>query len=1223
MEDSSDTSSEVHIGTAEMAKLLEESRGRPETSVDGAGLHPHLATCLSCRSQFEGLSSLDRQLKTLSPVETAPSPDRCPVAEVWREIAAGLTPSEQTLTYLEHASHCGHCGPLLRTAIADLTALNGAITEMEQKHIATLESAREDWQRTLAQRIISTAHIERNQEAGARWRRWFAVPRLAIATACLSALIAVGTWILVQRNQPATASHLIARAYTEKRTLELRLAGAGYAPIRVSRGAATSFTSRPPDLLKAEAEIAIQLQAHPSDPAWLQAKAQADVLEGKYDAAIEALRHALQLEPASPPILTDLATAYFQLALETDRKEDFGAAFEYLSQALKIRPDDPVALFNRAIVAEHQFLYQQAIEDWQHYLRLDPSSQWAQEAESRLDALREKLKQHGRKMLPLLGPAQVAAATGATAASDIDQRIEEYLHEAVSSWLPEAFPETRPHEAKGVSKASASEALFFLAELTRRRHSDQWLTDLLRGSSSPHFPQAANTLALAVQANATGDFSMALERAHLAEKLFRDSNNEAGVLRARFEQTIAQQIERHSEDCRRNAKAALAESERRPYPWLQIQLRLEEGVCSLLMGDVGTYGEAAKRAQGRAQQVGYGTLYLRALGFVADSKLSSGDRAGVWKLVNAGLDRYWSGSFPAMRAYSLYTFEAEATTPEQTRLHLAVWREATDVVDSDGNLLIRAAARSSLARAANEAREPDLAEREYAEAARLYALEPQSDAVRAERIESEILTAKLEARRGATEASLARLARAQNEILPASDDFLAEIFYSALGEAHLSSHQPAEAEQAFHVALRLAERNLASLTTEASRATWSRDVAPVYLGLVEAELLQGREQESLDVFDWYLAAPQRAGPRNITQHSSEPMQSLPAQSLLPTRLPVFSDRTVLAYGILPDGLAIWVYDNRGVHTKWIPKSPEELQTLVSNFYAECSDPSSEISALRRDGQALYALLIAPVEQWLEQPPVAKRTLAIETGGLLARLPFEALMDPNGRYLIERAPIVYSPGPYAEARMHPAATISPDLSALVVGSTASSPDTGLFSIPDVLAGTDAIASDFHFPRVLEGPLATLVSVRDALPAANVFHFAGHTASTSSRTGLMLQGDTPSGGAVLLDADMVRVMNLKNMQLAVLAACNTDAGEGGTRGLTSIAQAFQISGVPHVVASRWSVDSVEANEFMDYFYRSLLSGKSVSSATRLTLQKMLSVPRTSHPYFWSAFASYGRP
>ena len=166
------------------------------------------------------------------------------------------------------------------------------------------------------------------------WQRWRTVPRLALAGASLLAVVGVGSWVAIHRNQPAAADQLLARAYTEKRTLELRIAGAGYAPLRVSLGPAASFISRPAALLKAEALIASQLESHPTDPSWLQASAEADVLEGKYDAAVEALRRALELDPHSPALLTDLATAYFQRAQQEDRKEDLGAAYEYLSQAL-------------------------------------------------------------------------------------------------------------------------------------------------------------------------------------------------------------------------------------------------------------------------------------------------------------------------------------------------------------------------------------------------------------------------------------------------------------------------------------------------------------------------------------------------------------------------------------------------------------------------------------------------------------------------------------------------------------------------------------------------------------------------------------------------------------------------------------------------------------------------------------------------------------------------
>src|SRR6267378_3393454 len=722
---------------AELAKLLEESRRRAESALDAPDVHPHLAACPTCREQFDDLALLDRQLaRQMNGTRPAESPLRqgdCPGPALWREIAGGLTPPDETLIYLEHASRCDHCGPLLRGAVAEVSDLNGEITEADRTLIAILESARTEWQQRLAQQIAGTKHSGRDRESMPWWQRWLAVPRLAVprlavprvamAGSSLLAIVAVGSWVVVHRvnnynatrNQPAAAGRLLARAYTEKRTLELRIAGADYAPLRVSRGPAASFTSRPAPLLKAEALIASQLESHPSDPSWLQAKAQADVLEGKYDAAVEALRRALELEPHSPAILTDLATAYFQRAQQEDRKEDVGAAYEYLSQALKLHPDDPVALFNRAIVAEHQFLYHQALDDWDHYLRVDPGSQWGEEARNRASAVREKLKQHESKMTPLLSPAQLTARLADASLgpevdgrvvdqSIVDQRIEEYLHEAVRSWLPQAFP-----ESKNAADSNAAQALFFLADLTNRQHGDRWLTDLLRSSSAPHLPQAANALARAVKANDTGEYGVSRQQAALAERLFRASGNTAGALRAEFEQAFEAQISRRSEECRQRSIAAGAESNRYAYPWVQIQLGLEESVCSTLMGDLGTSEKAARRALDRAQQAGYGTIYLRALVFVANSKFETGDPSSGWKLVGSGLERYWSGHLPAMRGYNLYYEVAYAArAADQSNLQLAIWREAVATINTDENLLMRAESHSIMAKADAAAGEPEV-----------------------------------------------------------------------------------------------------------------------------------------------------------------------------------------------------------------------------------------------------------------------------------------------------------------------------------------------------------------------------------------------------------------------------------------------------------------------------------------------------------------------------------
>jgi len=341
---------------------------------------------------------------------------------------------------------------------------------------------------------------------------------------------------------------------------------------------------------------------------------------------------------------------------------------------------------------------------------------------------------------------------------------------------------------------------------------------------------------------------------------------------------------------------------------------------------------------------------------------------------------------------------------------------------------------------------------------------------------------------------------------------------------------------------------------------------------------------------------------------------------LTPRLPLLSQETVIAYALLPGGLAIWIYDDRGVNGRWIPQPTHDLQELVDRFSDLTSDPHSELSAVRRDARTLYQVLIAPIEERL----VPGRTLIIEADGLLARVPMEALLDSEGHFLVERWPIVHSLGQELEARLRETGPVSADWSALVVGSTAALPGQEMISLPDVGVEADNVAKQFSRSKVLTGEEATLNSVQSELASAAVFHFAGHSLATPERNGLLLRsGSSSNEDPALLDADILRRLPLPNLRLAVLSACSTASDNEGSDGFDSVTEALLRAGVPHVVASRWGVESVVARALVENFYRNTLSGQAVSEAVRLTSRKMLADPRTAHPYYWSAFAAYGRP
>jgi CHAT domain-containing protein len=175
---------------------------------------------------------------------------------------------------------------------------------------------------------------------------------------------------------------------------------------------------------------------------------------------------------------------------------------------------------------------------------------------------------------------------------------------------------------------------------------------------------------------------------------------------------------------------------------------------------------------------------------------------------------------------------------------------------------------------------------------------------------------------------------------------------------------------------------------------------------------------------------------------------------------------------------------------------------------------------------------------------------------------------------------------------------------------------LAPLPDAEGEARTVADMFRAPTLLLGNEATKRELLAHLPGMRVLHFAGHATASTSRAGLLL-ADELLGGA------SIRSSVVSNLQLAVLSACETERGAGGsTVDPDSLVRSILRAGVPHVVASRWRVDSAATRLFMQVFYTSLISGRSVSCSLQEAEISLRQHPGFEHPYFWSAFRAFGR-
>jgi CHAT domain-containing protein/tetratricopeptide (TPR) repeat protein len=1181
----------------------------------------HVESCQDCSRKLQRHQFVHGEISRMRvPNPSLPTPECMGDAE-WLEVAAGLLPEAKTRELMKHAAQCGHCGPLLKNAAESLV---DEATPSEEALLESLQSARPEWRKNMAATLRDS--VRNQQPASSWWRAVFAWPAPAYAVAGIVA-VAVVAWIGVRALHPSSAEQLLAQAYSEHRTLEVRIPGAKYAPVQAQRGTERSDFDKPQSLLKAEELIGENLRRLPNDPTWLQAKARADLLDGNYDSAIKTLRRALEAQPNSSQLLADLGAAYFVRAKSAERPIDYGNAIDVLGKALAESPDDRVALFNRALACEQMFLYAQAVDDWEHYLRLDPQGEWADDARRRLTALKQKLQQHEQSQAePLLTPTEINRDINDYVLRDkIDDRIEEYLHAGITAWLPRAFLVSA---SAGESRKSRA-ALWVLAEILRQRHDDSWLADLLNHSTGAQFSGGLEALSAALKANDRGDYSTAQNSAHRATQLFRAAANPAAELRAQAEEVYSSHLLWEGKGCISLLRSMEEPLRRSSYGWLRAQMSLERSNCADLVGDEGTYQHSIGEGMREAQTHRYTSLFLRGLGFQALSAASIGDSSSDFSLVSKGLALFWSGQVDLMKGYNLYyDLDTAADNLHLPDFQVVLWREATALIDRHPDVLLRAMAHRWYGNAAYLANKTGLASAEFSKASALFASSPQTAATTRDHMDAEVWLANIEIRQGDVEQATTRLQRVKS-ILDSAPSFDPEVgYYSAQAEIAMGKADSEATESALRSAIFLAEWALSSFPSESARHQWADQTRGAYRDLVEWQLRQGDANSALELWEWYRGAEFRATDHaslrlpEDTEISTPPdardAPPLPSPNVVANRLPLLSDETVVAYGTFPDGIAVWTYDDRGVFSRWVPTSLSPVHDLALRAQRLCSDPSSDLDTLRTTTQELYKLLIAPVEERL----VPGRTVVFEPDDFLATIPWEALVDPSAHYLAERFTVVVAPGLYRMMHLRSAAAITGGSPALIV-SVPAAPAEGLIPLADADGEALEVADRFHSAHWLQGSNATLAAIRREIRGAAVFHFAGHAIASPQRSGLVLaELDPATHRSRLVAAESLTSGEAADLQLAVLSACHTDVEVqvAGT-GTESLAQFLLGAGVPHVVASRWNVDSRETAEFMKQFYSRLLGGSDVASAIRAARLALVSNSASAHPYYWAAFELQG--
>jgi CHAT domain-containing protein/Tfp pilus assembly protein PilF len=293
-------------------------------------------------------------------------------------------------------------------------------------------------------------------------------------------------------------------------------------------------------------------------------------------------------------------------------------------------------------------------------------------------------------------------------------------------------------------------------------------------------------------------------------------------------------------------------------------------------------------------------------------------------------------------------------------------------------------------------------------------------------------------------------------------------------------------------------------------------------------------------------------------------------------------------------------------------------------------------AFADDARQLYELLLAPARRQLE----GKTHFVIVPDGALWEVPFQALQDGAGRYLIESAAVSYAPSltVLRETLRRRPATARP-ASVLAMGKA----DFGAESAPPAIALMSELGPLPDAERQVRmigeiyGPgRSTVYLGREAredrfkaeAPRYSILHLATHGLLDESSPlyshVVLSPGAVGSSEDGLLEAWEMMGLRL-NADLVILSACETGRGRiAPGEGIVGTMWALFVAGSQAMLVSQWKVEAASTTELMTAFHRGLARGDVGKAAQlRKASLEVLRRPRYAHPFYWAGFVLVGNP
>ncbi|MBE9101110.1 CHAT domain-containing protein [Vacuolonema iberomarrocanum] len=275
---------------------------------------------------------------------------------------------------------------------------------------------------------------------------------------------------------------------------------------------------------------------------------------------------------------------------------------------------------------------------------------------------------------------------------------------------------------------------------------------------------------------------------------------------------------------------------------------------------------------------------------------------------------------------------------------------------------------------------------------------------------------------------------------------------------------------------------------------------------------------------------------------------------------------------------------------------------------------------QRSLQTLYDALIAPIADDLPTNP-DDRVIFIPHEQLFV-IPFSALQDAEGRYLIEQHTLLTAPAIEVLAltqKRHAQINLPepPSAEGLIVGNPSPMPRS-LASLPHAEAEAEAIAQLLQ-TNAITGASATETAIKQRLADAPLIHLATHGFFNETHP---LQGAIALAPSTTEDDGFLTAAEILDFplkaELVVLSACDTGRGRITGDGVIGLSRSFMAAGASRVLVSLWQVPDEATAQLMVEFYRYRQQLDDAQALRRSMLAAMQTQPS---PYNWAAFTLVG--